>query len=158
MSETCPSVSCRICKSSFKVKFGSLTNKQFYSSSQNLFKPLQQKDSFRIVLADVCCRVGLVFSDHEYNPCGRKIVSLGHLFKYVKATTFPTISGTPIKSTKRTLATSEKASPSWRKAKLVRVNSPEVKMPSQMRPDKKTLKSLVLPEKVGFHQKKKMKS
>ena len=97
MSETCPSVSWRICKSSFKVKFGSLTNKQFYSSWQNLFKPSQRKDSFRIVLADVCCQVGLVFSDREYNPCGSKIVSLGHLFKFVKAATFPTISGTPIK-------------------------------------------------------------
>ena len=60
MSETRPSDSCRICKSSFKLKFGSLTGKQFYSSSQNLFKPSQGKDSFGIVLADVCRQVGLV--------------------------------------------------------------------------------------------------
>ena len=49
--------------------------------------------------------------------------------------------GTPIKSTKRTLAIPEKASPSLRKAKIVRVNLPEVKTPSQMRPDKKSQKS-----------------
>lgn len=71
-----------------------------------------------------------------------KIVSLGHLFKLVKVATFPTIRGTPIKGTKHTLATPKKASPSWRKAKLVWVNSPEVKTPSQVRPDKKSRKSL----------------
>ena len=113
------------------------------------FKPSQRKDSFETVLADVCRQVGLVllqdpevFSDRVCNPCGRKIVSLGHLFKLVKAATFPTISGTTIKSTKRTLATPEKASPSWRKAKLVRVYSLEVKTTSQMRPDKKSRRSL----------------
>ena len=53
MSETRPSDSCRICKYSFKVKFGNVSGKQFYSSSQNLFKPSQRKDSFEIVLA-VC--------------------------------------------------------------------------------------------------------
>ena len=149
MSETRPNDGCRICKSSFKLKFGSLTGKQFYFSSQNLFKLSQRKDSFGIVLADVCRQVGLVlsqdpevFSDRVCNPYGRKIVSLGHLFKLVKVATFPTIRGTPIKGTKHTLATPEKASPSWRKAKLVRVNSPEVKTPSQMRPDKKSRKSL----------------
>ena len=48
------------------------------------------------------------------------------LFELVKTTTFPTISGTPIKSTKRSVATPEKA------------------CPSQMRPDKsrKSLRSL----------------
>ena len=132
MSESRPSDSCRICKSSFKVKFGRLTGKQFYSSSQNLFKPSQRKDFFGIVLADVCRQVGLVllqdpevFSDRVCNPCGRKIVSLGHLFKLVKAATFPTISGTPIKSTKRTLATPEKASPSQQ---ILRAKGPEKRM------------------------------
>ena len=119
MSETRPSDSCRICKSSFKLKFGSLTSKQFYFSSQNLFKLSQRKDSFGIVLADVCRQVELVlsqdpevFSDRVCHPYGRKIVSLGHLFKLVKVATFPTISGTPIKGTKHTLATPEKASSS----------------------------------------------
>ena len=118
MLETHPSDSCRICKSSFKLKFGSLTGKQFSSSSQNLFKLSQQKDSFGIVLADVCRQVGLVlsqdpevFSDRVCNPYGRKIVSLGHLFKLVKVVQCK-ISGTPIKGTKHTLATPEKASPS----------------------------------------------
>ena len=136
MLETRPSDSCRICKSSFKLKFGSLIGKQFYFWSQNVFKLSQRKDSFGIVLADVCRQVGLVllqdpevFSDRVSNPYGCKIVSLGHLFKLVKVATFPTRSGTPIKGTKHALATLEKASPSWRKAKLARVNSPEVKTP-----------------------------
>ena len=43
-----------------EVKFGSLTGKQFYSSSQDLFNPSQRKDSFGIVLAYVCRQVGLV--------------------------------------------------------------------------------------------------
>lgn len=137
MSETRPCDSCRICRCSFKVKFGSLTGKQFYSSSQNLFKPSQRKDSFGTVLADVCRRVGLVllqdpgvYSDRVCNPCGRKILSLGNLFEIVKAATSPTVSGTSIKSTKRALATPDKASPSWRTTKLVRVNSPQAKTPS----------------------------
>ena len=78
----------RICKSSFKVKFGNLSGKQFYSSSQNLFKQSQRKDSFGIVLVDVCRQVGLVFledpevySDCVCNHCGRKILNLGHLFE-----------------------------------------------------------------------------
>ena len=47
MSERRPSDSCRICKSSFKVKFGSIPGKQLqvYSSSQILFKPSQRKVS-----------------------------------------------------------------------------------------------------------------
>ena len=128
MSETRPSDSCRICKFSFRVKFGNVSGKQFYSSSQNLFKPSQRKDSFGIVLADVCKQVGLVlledpqeYSDRVCNSCARKILTLGNLFEIVKTATLPTISGT-----KRSLATPEKASPSWRKAKQVRVNSPKV--------------------------------
>lgn len=149
MSETRPCDSCRICRCSFKVKFGSLTGKQFYSSSQNLFKPSQRKDSFGTVLADVCRRVGLVllqdpgvYSDRVCNPCGRKILSLGNLFEIVKVATSPTVSGTSIKSTKRALATPDKASPSWRTTKLVRVNSPQAKTPSQVRSAKKSRKSL----------------
>ena len=149
MSETRPCDSCRICRCSFKVKFGSLTGKQFYSSSQNLFKPSQRKDSFGTVLADVCRRVGLVllqdpgvYSDRVCNPCGRKILSLGNLFEIVKAATSPTVSGTSIKSTKRALVTPDKASPSWRTTKLVRVNSPQAKTPSQVRSAKKSRKSL----------------
>ena len=115
MSETRPSDSCRICKFSFSVKFGNVSDKQFYSSSQNLFKPSQRKDSFGIVLADICKRVGLVFmedpqkySDRVCNSCARKILTLGNLFEIVKTATLPTISGT-----KRSLATRpEKASPS----------------------------------------------
>ena len=48
------------------------------------------------------------------------------MFKFVKAGTTPTLNCVS-KSTKRTLATLEKASPSWRKSKVVRVNSPKAK-------------------------------
>ena len=111
MSEKRPSDSCRICKFSFRVKFGNVSGKQFYSSSQNLFKPSQRKDSFVIVLADVCKQVGLVlledpqeYSDRVCNCCARKILTLGNLFEIVKSATLPTISGT-----KRSLATPEKS-------------------------------------------------
>ena len=135
MSERRPNDSCRICKSSFKVKFGNISGKQVYSSSENLFKSSQRKDSPGVVLAavEVCSRVGLVFlhdlviySDRVCNPCGRKIRSLGQLFEFVKAGTTPTFESVS-KSTKRTLATPEKASPSWRKSEAVRVNSPTAK-------------------------------
>ena len=151
MSETCPSNSCRICKSSFKVKFGNVSGKQFYSSSQNLFKPSQRKDSFGIVLADVCKQVGLVlleasqeYSDRVCNSCARKILTLGNLFEIVKTATLPTVSGI-----KLSLATPEKASPLWRKAKQVRVNSPEVETSSRMRQPKKSCKSLAFTGESG---------
>ena len=92
MSERRPNDSCRICKSSFKVKFGNIRGKQVYSSSENLFKPSQRKDSPGVVLAEVCSCVRLVFlhdpviySDCVCNPCGQKIHSLGQLFEFVKA-------------------------------------------------------------------------
>ena len=125
MSVRRPNDSGRICKSSFKVKFGNIPSKQVYSSSENLFKPSQWKGSLRVVLAEVCSSVRLVllqdpaiYSDRVCNPCGRKSRSLGQLFEFVKAGTTPTLNSVS-KSTKRTLATSEKASPSWRKSKVV---------------------------------------
>ena len=44
----------------------------------------------------------------------------------IKIATLPTVSGAPMKSTKRSRATPEKAIPSWSKMKLARVNSPEL--------------------------------
>ena len=44
--------------------------------------------------------------------------------------------------TKRSLATPEKGSPSWRKVKQVQVNSPEIETSSWMRQPKKSRKSL----------------
>lgn len=144
-SERRPNESCRICKSSFKVKFGNTPGKQVYSSSENLFKPLQRKDSLGVVLAEVCSRVGLVllhdpatYSDRVCNPCGRKIRSLGQLFEFVKAGTTPTLNSVST-STKHTLATPEKASPSWRKSKVVRVNSPTAKTPQSAGKSRKSL-------------------
>ena len=49
-----------------KVTFGNVSGKQFYASSQTLFKLSQRKDSFGIVLGGVCKQVGLVlFQDPE---------------------------------------------------------------------------------------------
>ena len=48
------------------------------------------------------------------------------MFQFVKAGTTPTFESVS-KSTKGTLATPEKASPSWRKSKAVRVSSPTAK-------------------------------
>jgi len=62
------------------------------------------------------------YSDRVYYPCVRKIRSLGQLFEFVKAGTTSTLNCVP-KSTKRTLATPGKGSPSWRKSKVVRINS-----------------------------------
>ena len=66
------------------------------------------------------------------------------MFEIVKTVTLPTISGT-----KRSLATPEKASPSWRKAKQVQVNSPEVETSSHMRQPKKSRKSLAFTGESG---------
>ena len=66
------------------------------------------------------------YSDRVCIPCGRKIRSLGQLFEFVKVGTTPTLNSVSV-SAKRTLATPEKASPSWRKSKVVRVNSPLAK-------------------------------
>ena len=48
-----------------------------------------------------------VYSFHVFNPCGPKIVSLGHLFKVINPTTFPTLSRTFENSTKGQLTARE---------------------------------------------------
>ena len=63
------------------------------------------------------------------NPCGRKIRNLGQLYQFVKAGTSKTASTPSKTSGKRDLDTPEKASPSWRKSKVVRVHSPAAKTP-----------------------------
>ena len=141
MSETNPSDNCRFCKVSFKVKFGNL-GKQSHSTSENLFKPSKRQDCFGVRLSEICSQVGLPFvqdslrfPDRVCNPCGRKIRNLGQLYEFVKA-------DTPIQRSKRTLAMPEKASPSWRKSKSVRVNSLAAKKPAREASPAKSLKSL----------------
>ena len=72
------------------------------------------------------------FMQYSYrvcNPCGRKIRNLGLFYQFIKtANTFT--ARTPVKSSKHTLDTSDKASPAWRKLKSVRVNSRTAKSPS----------------------------
>ena len=147
MSVTNPSDNCRLCKASFKVKFGNL-GKQSHSSSENLFKPSKRQDCFGVQLSEICSQVGLPlvkdslrFSDRVCNPCGRKIRNLGQLYEFVKAAN-TSLTGTPIQRSKRTLATPEKASPSWRKSKSVRVNSPAAMKPAREASPAKSRKSL----------------
>ena len=126
---------CRLCKIAFKVQFGSSLGKQGHSSSENLFRPSKQKECFGVVLAEICKEVGLPLVqdsrhlDRVCNPCGRKIRNLGQLYQFIRAAITSTES-TPVKSSKRTLDTPDKASPSWRRSKTVRINSPAAKSPS----------------------------
>ena len=83
----------------------------------------------------------LRFSDRVCNPCGRKIRNLGQLYEFVKAAN-TSLTDTPIQRSKRTLATPEKASPSWRKSKSVRVNPPAAKKPAREASPAKSSKSL----------------
>lgn len=70
-----------------------------------------------------------VFSDRVCNPCGHKIRNLGQLYQLVKAGASKTAT-TPSKgSGKRELDTPKKASPSWRRSKVVRIHSPAAKTP-----------------------------
>ena len=75
-----PSERCRICRCSFKVKFGTASQpgKPGYISSENLFKPSKRKDARGEILADICRAVG--FEVVEDNPCARKIRNLGTLY------------------------------------------------------------------------------
>ena len=58
MSETNPNDNCRLCKVSFKVKFGNL-GKQSHSSPENLFKPSKRQDCFGVRLSEIGSQVGL---------------------------------------------------------------------------------------------------
>ena len=129
MSEKSTNDNCRLCEVSFKIQFGNLRTPS-HSSSENLFKPSKRKDCFGVVLSEICRQVGLPltqdsakYSDRVCNPCGRKIRNLGQLYQFVKKAATATTS-TPVKTSKRTLDTPEKASPPWRKSKSVRINSP----------------------------------
>ena len=130
---------CRLCTISFKVKFGSNLGKQGHSTSENLFRPSKRKDCFEVVSAEICKEVGLPFfffffhfMQYSYrvcNLCGRKIRNLGQFYQFIKTANTST-ARTPVKSSKHTLDTSDKASPAWRKLKSVRVNSRTAKSPS----------------------------
>ena len=87
-----PSERYRICRCSFKVKFGTASQpgKPGYISSENLFKPSKRKDTRGEILSDTCraVRVEVVednelFSDRVYDPCAHKIRNLGTLYQLV---------------------------------------------------------------------------
>ena len=126
---------CRLCAISFKVKVGSNLRNQGHSSSENLFRPSKRKECFGVVSKEIWKEVVLPFvhfmqySDRVCNPCGWKIRNLGQFYRFIKAVITAT-ARTPVKSTKHTLDTSDKASPAWRKLKSVRVNSRAAKSPS----------------------------
>jgi len=126
-----PRENCRLCNCNFKIRFGNIAcpGKKGYLSSENIFIPSQRKDSFGVVLADICKEVGLPlvqdaqYSDKVCNPCGRKLRNLGSLFRFLKgsqAVTCKTVK-TPEKPKhvvgKRLLETPDKRSPSWRQPK-----------------------------------------
>ena len=78
-----PSKRCRICRCSFKVKFGAASQpgKSGYISSENLFKPSKRKDALGEILADTCRAVGFevledneLFSDRVCSPCAHEIL------------------------------------------------------------------------------------
>ena len=90
MSQTAPDDYCRLCKCCFKHQFGNFT-KIVHISSQNLFKPSQRKQSFRIVLSHLCDKVGLPFKNSQYhstkicNTCSRKILKVHELVMELKS-------------------------------------------------------------------------
>ena len=61
--------------------------------------------------------------------CGRNIHNLGQFYQFIKAVITSTAS-TPVKSSKHTHHTLDKARPAWRKSKSIRVNSRAAKSPS----------------------------
>jgi hypothetical protein len=81
---------CRVCKCCFKQQFGNF-RKIVHVSSQNLFKPSQRKQSFGIVLSDLCDKVGLLLKNSEYhstkicNTCSRKILKVHELVTELKS-------------------------------------------------------------------------
>ena len=130
-----PSERCRICRCSFKVKFGTASQpgKPGYISSENLFKPSKRKDTRGEILADTCRAVGFevvedneLFSDRVCNPCARKIRNLGTLYELVlssigsEAAPCKTPPKQRINASKRLLETPPGSSPC---RKSVRVNS-----------------------------------
>ena len=90
MSQTAPDDYCRVCKCCFKQQFGNFS-KIVHISSQNLFKPSQRKQSFGIVLSDLCDKVGLPLKNSEYhstkicNTCSRKILKVHELVTELKS-------------------------------------------------------------------------
>jgi len=82
-----PNNFCRICKLSLTAKYGSLVQ---HLSSQNMFKPSQRKDSYGIILSDLCGEIQImVKSDSNLsvkvcNTCSRKVQRVYQLYQEVK--------------------------------------------------------------------------
>ena len=129
-----PSERCRICRCSFKVKYGTASQpgKPGYISSENLCKPSKRKDA-REILADTSRAVGCevvgdneLFLDRVCNPCTRKIRNLGTLYEFVlssigsEAAACKTPPKQRINASKRPLETPPGSSPC---RNSVRVNS-----------------------------------
>ena len=69
------------------------------------------------------------YSDRVCNPCGRKVRNLGQFYQFIKTANTSTASP-PVKSSKHSLDTSDKASPAWRKSVSILVNSQAAKSTS----------------------------
>lgn len=85
-----PNDYCRICKRCFKTFSGNF-KKIVHDSSESLFKPSQRKESFGIVLAELCEKIGapLVrssnYSTKVCKPCSRKIKKAAELQSELKS-------------------------------------------------------------------------
>ena len=126
---------CRLCATSFKVKFGSNLGKQGHSSQKicsghhnkrsalRLCKPKVEKKLDCSLFISCNILIGSV------TQCGRNIHNLGQFYQFIKAVITSTASD-PVKSSKHTHYTLDKARPAWRKSKSIRVNSRAAKSPS----------------------------
>ena len=85
-----PNDYCRVCKRCFKTFLGNF-KKILHDSSESLFKPSQRKESFGIVLAELCGEVGApLVSSNNYStkvckPCSRKIKKAAELVSELKS-------------------------------------------------------------------------
>ncbi len=82
---------CRVCKCCFKQQYGNF-KKIVHISSQNQYKPSKRKQSFGIVLSNLCEKVGLPLENTEChstkicNTCSRKILKVHELVTELKST------------------------------------------------------------------------
>ena len=80
------SENCRVCRCSFKRKFGSFSQIVGYLFSENLFKPSNSKCFSGVVLAEVLKKTAISirtwrkFSDRVCNRCANRIRILGSLY------------------------------------------------------------------------------
>ncbi len=130
-----PSDNCRVCKCSFKTKYGTSCSR---ISTENLFKCSKRAGLEGTRLSDIFAGLNIellrdpnLYSERVCNPCARKIRNLGQLFALINSSVNVNSSDATLETqsrdkptAKRTLNTPEKTSPAWRCSKTKRVYSP----------------------------------